>query len=179
MSVTNSSTIVDSRETRGMRIAAAVKLRKNGAGWLVPSQSGNGDYLVDPDKGTCTCPDHAVRGMHCKHLWAVEFTVTRETGKDGSIKETRTMRVSHEWSTYNAAQENEERLFHKLLGSLCDGIPQPPQTFGRPRLPLSDVVVALALKVYSTLCAASKPTLLQVSKSHLRIRLMLRTCLRL
>ena len=36
-----------------------------------------------------------------------------------------------------------------MLPDLCRGIPEPVQTFGRPRLPLGDVVFSIALKAYS------------------------------
>ena len=55
------------------------------------------------------------------------------------------------WPAYNAAQSNEYTHFVALLRDLCDGIPQPPQTFGRPRLPLSDVVFGCVNKVYTTM----------------------------
>ena len=144
---------LETREERGLKIAALVKLHKNGSGWEVPSQNGSGVYVVDLQNGTCTCPDHTRRGVKCKHLWAVEYTITRETKRDGTTKITQTTRVtySQEWSVYNAAQTNEGRMFGELLQSLCSGIPQPEQTFGRPRLPLSDVVFALVSKVYSTM----------------------------
>ena len=57
---------------------------------------------------------------------------------------------SQNWPAYNAAQTHEEERFVVLLRDLCDTIEQPPQTFGRPRLPLSDVIFGIALKVYST-----------------------------
>ena len=56
-----------------------------------------------------------------------------------------------DWPAYNAAQTHEQEHFTKLLRELCDTVPQPPQTFGRPRLPLSDVLVGIGLKVYSTM----------------------------
>ena len=58
---------------------------------------------------------------------------------------------SQNWPAYNAAQTHEQERFVALLRDLCDGIPQPPQTFGRPRLPLSDVIFALGLKGYLTM----------------------------
>ncbi|MCG3774213.1 MAG: hypothetical protein JW395_1031 [Nitrospira sp.] len=151
MSVTNTTTTV-SREERGALIAAKTKLRKNGKGWIVPSQSGNGEYLVDPEQHTCTCPDFVQRGVTCKHQVAVTFTIERETRKDGTVKETRSVRVtySQEWSSYNAAQTHEGERFLQLLHSLCEGVEQPPQGNGRPRLPLADVVFALALRSYLT-----------------------------
>ena len=58
---------------------------------------------------------------------------------------------SQDWPAYNAAQTHEKERFVALLRDLCDTIEQPPQTFGRPRLPLSDVVFGIGLKVYSTM----------------------------
>lgn len=34
-----------------------------------------GDYTVDTDEGTCTCPDHQQRNAKCKHQFAVELTL--------------------------------------------------------------------------------------------------------
>ncbi|GAB7009642.1 hypothetical protein JCM31271_15850 [Halorubrum trueperi] len=34
-----------------------------------------GTYVVALDDGTCTCPDHAIRGSHCKHLRRVAMEV--------------------------------------------------------------------------------------------------------
>ena len=58
---------------------------------------------------------------------------------------------TQEWSTYDDAQMHEQERFVILLRDLCNGIEQPTQTFGRPRLPLSDIVFAVAYKVYSTM----------------------------
>ena len=35
-----------------------------------------GTYVVGLDAGTCTCPDHAIRGSRCKHLRRVAMEVT-------------------------------------------------------------------------------------------------------
>ena len=53
-----------------------------------------------------------------------------------------------DWSAYNAAQVNEQRIFTQLLRELCDLIEQPPQSNGRPCLPLSDMTFTLVMKVY-------------------------------
>lgn len=58
---------------------------------------------------------------------------------------------TQDWPTYNEAQAHEQEKFVVLLRDLCDGIPQPAQTFGRPKLPLSDTVFTVAYKVYSTM----------------------------
>ena len=56
---------------------------------------------------------------------------------------------SQDWPAYNAAQTSEKDTFLALLADLCAGIVQPEYGFGRPRLPLADMVYAGATKVYS------------------------------
>jgi len=146
---------MDARQERGLQIANNFKIVKNRIGWKVPSQSGVGSYIVNLDNGTpfCTCPDFEKRQQPCKHIHAVEFIQQRETDPNGVTIETRTMRITYnqDWTHYNEAQTHEQEQFVRLLRELCDGIPQPIQTFGRPKLPLSDVVFGLAYKTYSTL----------------------------
>ena len=146
---------IDVREERGKRIAETCKIEKNKLGWKVPSQSGNGSYIVNLDHGTpfCTCPDYEKRQQPCKHIHAVEFFVQKETKQDGTETLIRSMKVTctQEWSAYDDAQMHEQERFVILLRDLCNGIEQPTQTFGRPRLPLSDIVFAVAYKVYSTM----------------------------
>ena len=54
-----------------------------------------------------------------------------------------------DWPAYNAAQTSEKDTFMALLADLCAGIPQPEYGFGRPSLPLADMVYTGATKVYS------------------------------
>jgi transposase len=58
---------------------------------------------------------------------------------------------SQEWSAYNQAQVNEKSKFLELLFELCKLIIEPPQVMGRPRAPLSDLIFASCLKIYSGL----------------------------
>ena len=138
-----------------MAIAALVPVEKNRLGYKVPSQSGNGSYVVsvDDEQPFCTCPDFEKRQQPCKHIYAVELIIQREERPDGTTIETKAMRVTYrpDWPAYNAAQINEGDHFAVLLRELCDTIPQPPQGRGRPRLPLSDMVFAVGQKVYSTM----------------------------
>jgi transposase len=149
------------RESRGQQIARTCTLTKKGRIWLVPSQSGHGRYTVNPDPEAphCTCPDHETRGLKCKHIFAVEFAIRRRQNRDGSTTVTKTITVTdtikkatyrQEWPAYNAAQTNEKDKFLHLLYDLCSGIPEPPPTNGRPRLPLNDALFAVCFKVYST-----------------------------
>jgi transposase len=55
-----------------------------------------------------------------------------------------------DWHEYNLAQINEKSRLQELLYELCKGVEEPPQTFGRPRLPLAEMIFCAALKVYST-----------------------------
>ena len=53
-----------------------------GVVWMVPSQSGGGGrYEVSPDphEPHCTCPDHETHGVKCKHIYAVEYAMRRES----------------------------------------------------------------------------------------------------
>ncbi|HLD15178.1 MAG TPA: IS5 family transposase [Candidatus Nanoarchaeia archaeon] len=55
-----------------------------------------------------------------------------------------------EWKAYNLAQQNEGRLFLNLLAEAVAYIKNPTYKFGRPTLPLSEMVYAMVYKVYST-----------------------------
>lgn len=60
--------IVDGRKERGLQIAQTSKIRGSSKGFIVPSQSGHGTYLVQLGiKNDCTCPDCQTRGVKCKH----------------------------------------------------------------------------------------------------------------
>jgi len=153
------------REQRGLVIAATAKLEKAADNkWFVPSQSNGGSnhggyYIVKPDatKQFCSCPDFAARQRTCKHLYAVEFVIQREFSfneetQTQTVTETVTVKQTYkqEWTAYNQAQVNEKDRFLSLLAELVRGIEEPIQTFGRPRIPLAEVVFANCYKVYST-----------------------------
>jgi hypothetical protein len=150
------------REQRGLVIAAKAKLQQSGDGrWFVPSQTGHrGTYYTvkpDPAKPHCSCPDFECRQLRCKHIFAVEYVIQRESTFDEetqteTVTETVTVKQSYkqEWTAYNRAQTNEKDRFLSLLAELCKGIEEPIQSFGRPRIPLAEVVFANTYKVYST-----------------------------
>lgn len=145
------------REERGMEIAATATIVKKGDAWVVPSQSLNGRYSVTlgEDGYRCSCPDHELRKVKCKHAFAVEFAMKRETNEDGSTTVTTAVRVTYpqNWPAYNAAQMAEKETFCRLLRDLCGAIPEPEQGRGRPRLPIGDALFAATFKVYSTVSA--------------------------
>lgn len=152
------------REAKGRQIADRFKIARHGKLYLVPSQSGNGKYSVDLEAGRCSCPDFDFTQAKCKHLFAVEFTVRREsktvteTKADGSTKTTVTETVTvkrktypQDWPAYNMAQTKEKAIFLYLLHQLAQGIGSPAQYGrGQRRLPLEDMIFAMAYKVYST-----------------------------
>jgi transposase/predicted nucleic acid-binding Zn finger protein len=144
---------MDARQERGLVIAATSKIEQNKLGWKVPSQSGNGTYIVNLDHGEpfCTCPDYEKRHLPCKHIHAVEYVIQRETKPDGTTVYTQSVKMTctQEWPAYNEAQTHEQEHFVTLLRDLCNGIEQPEYRFGRPRLPLSDVVFGLVYKTYT------------------------------
>jgi transposase len=147
--------MMDAREERGLQIAQTSKIVKTPVGWKVPSQSGNGSYVVNLDHGHpfCTCPDFEKRQQPCKHIHAVEFVTQKEVKPDGTTTITQSVKMTctQEWTAYNDAQTHEQERFVALLRDLCNGIQQPPQTFGRPRLPLADVIFGAVYKAYTTM----------------------------
>jgi hypothetical protein len=151
------------RQQKGLQIAQRANITRQGRLYIVPSQSGKGRYKVDAEKKKCTCPDYDFRREPCKHLYAVELVIEREktttttTDAQGATTTTTTETVKvtrktypQAWPAYNAAQTQEKRIFQYLLHQLCQGVGEPAQFNGRPRLPLEDMIFAMAFKVYST-----------------------------
>jgi hypothetical protein len=148
---------MDARQEKGLQIAAMMKIQPEGNAWVVPSQTLVGKYTVtrDGEDFPCTCPDFELRRQHCKHAYAVEFFLKRETvvAPDGTetVTETAAVRVtySQNWPAYNAAQCAEKELFLHLLRDLRAAVPEPVRGMGRPSIPISDALFAAAFKVYS------------------------------
>jgi len=144
------------RMVRGAIIAQKCKIKKIGDMWRVPSQTRHLYYIVRfggfADKPSCTCPDFESHQEKCKHIFAVEFSIKKEIDIDGNTTITKSIRVSYpqKWSAYDKSQTNEKKLFMELLRDLCNNIPEPEYTFGRPKLSIVDMVFASALKVYIT-----------------------------
>ena len=142
-------------QERGLTIANSNTVRKNKLGYQVPSQSGNGTYIVNMDNGEpfCTCQHFETTHKKCQHIFAVEFIVQKEQHPDGTTVETQAIKITYtqNWPVYNEAQTHEQERFLELLSELCKGIVQPEQKgAGRRNLPLSDVIMGAAYKVYST-----------------------------
>lgn len=144
---------IQRRKVKGYEIAKSGKVKLVGKKWVVPSQSSNKYYSVTLkiDKSVCSCPDFVERGLKCKHIFAVEITVTKEI--DGSVsKITKKITYSQNWSNYDKAQTQQKELFMKLLFDLCKTIPLELQQIGkgRPKVPMREMVFDSALKIYTT-----------------------------
>jgi hypothetical protein len=103
--------------------------------YRVHSQSRETYYTVARKQGhwTCTCDQFDTLQSRCKHVWAVE--IWREPGKhyakkvlEPSIPKTYTQ----DWPAYDAAQQDEHRIFDGLLWGLLEDVAEPPRPIGRP-----------------------------------------------
>ena len=151
---------MDTREFKGLELAARAAIEHRKTYWYVPSASHGGGYKVDYDATTCTCEDFELRRLPCKHVFAVRFVKERNRGKalpmTGTDDEPVTLPVARptykqNWPAYNAAQVNEKELFLDLLADLCRGIEWTPREGrGRPRVPYPDAIFSAVYKVYST-----------------------------
>src|SRR3989338_8311526 len=161
-------TQVEVRKQKGMEIAKTSRIMKTDKGWTVPSQSGNGAYLVISNGfgASCTCPDYENRHSKCKHVWAVELTVTKEVDAEGNVTITKTIRktYSQDWKNYNLAQQKEKELFMKLLSDITSRINNKTYEFGRPSNNISDTIYSMVFKVYSTFSGRRLSTDLEMAK---------------
>jgi transposase len=147
------------RELKGLEIAARCKITFDGKGWLVPSQTGNGKYLVvlDKDGDSCQCDDFQLTRKPCKHIHAARLVRERDHGGQSPKIDTDVVpkrpTYKQNWMAYNQAQQQEKDRLQVLLADLCSGVIDPPTNKhpGPPRVPFADRLFAACLKVWSTL----------------------------
>lgn len=139
------------RQQKGMQIARDNAIKESKDGWLVKSQSSDSCYKVD-SHFVCNCPDSEKLGIICKHAYAVRYYLQVEKETDRGTQ-TEKIRISSKqaWKAYTSAQNEEIRLFDRLLRDLVENILEPKQTMGRPRLSLRELVFCAIQKVYSQL----------------------------
>ncbi|MGI0133859.1 MAG: transposase [Candidatus Micrarchaeaceae archaeon] len=158
---------MDARETKGRQIAQTCQIGRKGNGWVVPSQSGRGSYMVFQRAAgfVCNCPDYELRQTKCKHVIAVEITVLKWfDAKGNKIGEIRRVQSVQNWAVYNKSQIEEKERFMALLKGLVETIPeQHREGRGRPNMPVRDLLFASALKVYSQFSLRRFMTDLQAS----------------
>jgi transposase len=141
--------MMNARENRGLAIAAQSQIIRQGNQWIVPSQTSGKLYTVDLFLSTCTCLDFQENAHKCKHLYAVELLLLRESGQP--LPEPLPRKTyKQEWHEYNLAQTNEKARFLELMYELCAGVNEPLQTMGRPRMSFADMLFCSAYKIYST-----------------------------
>ena len=97
-------------------------------------------------------PDYETRRCKCKHIWAVELTVTKEVDSQSNVTITKTVRKTYaqDWHNYNISQQAEKGEFMKFLSSITGNVRTPAYTFGRPTAPLGDTLFSMVFKIYST-----------------------------
>ncbi len=150
---------MDSREQRGLIIAATCRLKRADDGtWIVPSQSqAETIYKVNLETKACTCLDCKDGGFICKHYYAATIVHKRDVLEDGSVIETKSMTFtekkvySQNWPAYNVAQATEKRRLRVLLQDLCRKLPERERPEARPGPKphlVRDCVFSMAYKVY-------------------------------
>jgi transposase len=147
--------LLKERKQRGYAIAQTQKVVQKGDMWVVPSETNphkTYQVVLKLEGSTCNCEDFIGRGIKCKHQFAVELMITKQINKDGSttITETKKVYYPQNWKAYNLATTQQKELFMKLFNDLCNTIEEKEYTFGRPRMPMRDMVFASGLKVFTT-----------------------------
>jgi hypothetical protein len=161
---------MNARQQRGLQIFRNGGISQTPKGWIVPSQSGHGSYLVYKEgmRTKCSCPDCELRGIKCKHQFAVDYflKIEKVTDEDGNITITKTVRKTYkqDWRNYTKAQNVELKMFDWLLSELVKLVPEPQQFRGRPRLSLRDQLYCSIMKVYSQLSSRRARSLYMTSK---------------
>ncbi len=144
------------KQTKGVEIAKQGRILKRGHEWIVPSQSGQGNYSVTmKNEGRyqfrrCTCADYELKGQDCKHIYAVMYMDKLLPQPLLEVKEPKKQSVQN-WSAYNKSQIEEKDTFLRLLAELVEVIPEPAgEATGRPRVSMREAVFISCLKVYTT-----------------------------
>lgn len=160
--------LLQDRMERAKQIIRDSKITFTGDKWIVPSQTKREAYVVKLNKRKhimdCTCPDFTNRRIECKHLFAVELMLTKEVDRQGNVTITQTKKITYSqvWSAYDKSHQKE--MFLELLNDLCKMIPQPLYKFGRPKMPISEMIFASTLKVFTTFSLRRFETDMRVAK---------------
>src|SRR5438067_8922028 len=114
---------MDTREFKGLELAARAAIEQRKTYWYVPSASHEGGHRVNYDATECSCEDFELRRPEpCKHIHAVRFVKERNRGKPlpetpaaepaagAEPEQPRTKRPTYrqQWPAYNAAQTHEK-----------------------------------------------------------------------
>ncbi len=110
--------------------------------YRVHSQSRDSYYTISRKQGHwwCTCDGFDAARGRCKHIWAVE--IWREPAKhyvQNSSESSSHKSYGQDWPAYDAGQQDEHRLFDRLLWGLLEDVVEPVRPVGkrgRPPIPL-------------------------------------------
>lgn len=146
--------LVQMRKARGKIVAECRSITKTYEGFeVLASKARKRFYLVklSADGWTCTCADYKEFNAYCKHIYAVQYqhyggVDAPEPAPDTPLRQ----RYPRDWSAYNMAQRREMHEFMPLLHDLCQTIEERDHLRGRRPIPYSDIVFAIACKVYTT-----------------------------
>jgi|ERR1043166_565117 transposase len=144
--------MMQTRKIKGLEIASRSQITPNGKVWIVPSQSSSKTYSVDLSRQTCTCLDFETNRLKCKHIYAAENVLRRESGEPLPTPPKVTRRTyPQQWPAYNKAQTNEKAKLQELLYELTKDIEDLPRKpgAGRSRLRLREMIFCAVFKVYS------------------------------
>jgi transposase len=142
----------NTKKERGVQIANKYQIKQiDSKCWEVPSQSkAVRRYKVKVDgKGTtCNCKDFTKHRGKCKHIYAVEYSVT------GSIEEPQVIKrktYSQDWPNYNKAQKEEKQRFMEILSESVNTLEDQSNQKGRPKKKINNIIYSMIFKVYSQL----------------------------
>lgn len=144
--------MMQTRQIRGLEIVSQSErqITWNETFWAVPSQTSGKTYAVTLDPPHCTCLDYKKTAIKCKHVFAVEYHIAKGSGAMlPDVPEQKPKKIyKQDWPAYTQAQVYEKSKLLELLFALCEGIEEPPQHMGRPRISLADRIFATVFKVY-------------------------------
>lgn len=90
--------LASTRMERGYALAQSAEIKQISSSWNVPSQSGNGSYLVSVDncKFLCSCPDFTFRiyprkagidERFCKHIYCLSFYLALRKQVESDVRD--------------------------------------------------------------------------------------------
>lgn len=168
---------ITERQKRAMQMALADSsgVQKVSDGfWLVRSQRGTGKYKVSREKDgewVCDCEDFLNWEEPCKHIYRAYlqwFPETKLSAAPGEAMPPHS-HTTQDWASYDAAQQEEWRLFHRILRGLVDSVvegPAGPRGRGRPSIPVADQAFCAVQKVYSHLSCRRSHGLIEMANER-------------
>jgi transposase len=73
-------------------------------------------------------------------------------------------KFGQKWEEYNEAQTKEKIIFYNLVKELLDILPKETYTFGRPRMPLKEMLFCCIIKIYTNVSSRRLISELELAK---------------